>query len=513
MAVFKDKIELFYKGKSDDVRLSDPAAAFISSGFDIYTHPRRLTPYRSFEADENTAFNIVLHNYVSGILWALGLKTSTSHPKIYYSSGGPIGGVWTAVASGEATAGGDSRKSFLNFHGYLYGHSLDRAIWAFGDVGGVSPSFNDNVEPITGVSNCQGLITSDDLLLMPYDNKIAKKDGPGSGPSDGWTDAALILPADRVITDLIELDSNTVAVATRPKLPFGKSIVYLWDKVNVDPADAIDFGDGDLNILDLIEGALTGVMQTTSNSALNYKLYVKQWISGKTASTLLEIPSEAPGGAGSLILLHGNHTKIRDNNRIYFGLKIVLDGITYYQMAVIGRKTRAYPLAFSLAQKVDNDTAITAIDGASKVGDFFFVAHNANGSVNRNDESPGFVNTAVFISQKINGERQNPDFARQWKTLKMAGVILNSLAGVGDAATTSLYVRKDGESTWTLVRTYEDTDMGFEAGKTADGKDFGKCIEFQFKLEVKGNGNDSLGEVIAIPFAYEVNGGKLLGLK
>ena len=61
--IITDKINSFFKGKSDDRRIQDFAFSFFSKHFDIFTYPKRLVPFRSMEANE-TALMYNIQNFI-----------------------------------------------------------------------------------------------------------------------------------------------------------------------------------------------------------------------------------------------------------------------------------------------------------------------------------------------------------------------------------------------------------------------------------------------------------------
>lgn len=499
MARYKDAINAFFGGHSADPRIQKLEQAFISSHYDIYTNPKKLTPYRNMEADETTADKITLVDYgADGTLYGLGVVSGQTYVQVYKKASNPISGSWASVTNGASASGARSARVFKQFHNYYYGLRNGDSIWAWGDFTG-SPTFTEQAQAVsyTAGEEAQGIVTSDDFLLIPYGNKIAKKDGAGSGPTSTWTAAALTLPSDLLISDLVEIDSQNVAVLCRPKSGEGRSRLYLWNKIDVDVSDYLDWGEGQGLILDLIESEVVGISQV--GSLIRPKIVWRTWAGGK-ARVIGELQAD-----DTTLTLYGNHTKFRQGNVLCFGLKIKLDGTTYHQLASLGRQSDGFPLAFALAQLVDNDTAITSIEGASRYNDYVFVAHNNDGSLNRTNDTDLYTSaTATYITQKITGERQSLDFVRQTKTLGMCGIVCEPLPA---STTLSLYMRVDGGS-WQKVRDYTTTGgTGFEAGILNDSTEFPSGKDFQFKVTTVGTATGSKGEAIAVVYAYDLAGG------
>ncbi|MBX4215423.1 hypothetical protein KW797_00510 [Candidatus Parcubacteria bacterium] len=497
--VYHEKIDVFYGGMPDDIRIQSPEYSYMLQNFDALTNPKRLTPYRAMEADEDTSFKIFLFLYYNSTFFGLGKKSATAIAKIYSKALDPLTGSWGALANGEDAAGTVFAKCFLEFHGYGYGGSASSRIFAC-DLSGVaaftSSAYSTAAEPL-----CQGIKTIDDLLIIPCASGIAKKDGAGSGPTSNWSTFSLI-PSSHTPTDVIEFE-NLAAIAVRPvDGSTGNCMVALWDKVNQDVAKWIDFGEGDNIIISEMEGRIVGVVTVgaTSGVSIRAKVVVREWVGGTEASVVREIEAD-----DNTLSLYGNHVKARDGNRLVFGLKIKLDGTTYNQLFAIGRKSAEYPLAFMGDRLVDNDTALTGnINGLYKIGNYFFVAHNSDGSVNRTMDGTSGIYTGVtplIITAKINGERKVQGAGRMTKQLLAAGLTVAPLT-TGQSA--SLYYRVDSASAWTLIRTYTYGDdaaaapaltpanMGFEAGMDASGTDFSNYKEMQFK-GVSGAGAEITG--------------------
>lgn len=500
--IFKGRIDSFYGGMSDDVRIQRPEISALLSNFDIYSKPKRLTPYPSFEADETTSYEIVMFLYDGSTLFGLGIVASSAKVKIYYKQTDAITGSWAALTNGESSSGARFERGFLGFHGYGYGGTASR-IWAV-DLSGGS-AFTETAYSTAGVPICQGIITTDDKMIWPCSAGIAVKDGAGSGPTNAWSTFSLI-PAAYTASDIVER-GDYVYIAAYPTNLTGTSKVFVWDKVSDDVSDIIDFGEGRLLILDDIDGELVGISNNGLSSFVKKaRVVFRTWSGGNKARPIYELIAD-----NSSASLYGNHCKFREGSKLVFGLSITLDGTAYNQLFSIGRKSSNYPLAVALDRKIDNDTALVAnIQGIYKIGDYVFAAHNQNGSVNRTDDGANpYLGTATIITQKLNGSIEGgPDVARHRKKLSMAGI---QCAPVNNSTSKlTLYVRFDEETSWTKVREYTEANgTGFESGMAdtnADGSpdtEFPNCYEFQFKLEHSQASGAAPKEPTAIIYAFE----------
>lgn len=496
--IYKGRIDSWYGGMSDDVRIQRPEVFYISQHFDIFTKPKRLRPFPTMVADQDTTYSIVMFEYANSTLYGLGIVVGSGKVKIYYKASDPITGSWTAATSGESSAGARFEKCFKEFHGYLYGGTASR-IWAYGDITG-SPSFTETAYSTAGSPICNGIVTSDDKLIIPCDSGIAVKDGAGAGPTANWS-TFNIIPSGYTASDIVER-GDYVYIAAYPTNLIGNSKVFVWDKVSDDVSDVIDFGEGRLLILDDIDGELIGISTSgLSTTSLYGRMMARSWSGGNKARPIFELV-----GDDFNVLVYGNHCKFRERSKLVFGMKIVIDGTTYNQLFAVGRKNANYPLAFAFDRLVNNNTAISnSIQGLLKLGDYIFAAFNQNGSVNRTYNSTT-VYTSVspsLTTQKLNGTIEGgADVGRHRKKLTMIGLQCGALSSTNSVLT--LYYRTDEESSWTKVRDYSTSNgMGFEAGIDASGAEFKNCYEFQFKLEHTQSSSAAPREPIAILYAFE----------
>jgi len=511
--IYKESLDVFYGGISDDARIQKPEVFQVAQHFDIWTNPKALTPYRDMEADVDIttkAYKIDGFAYENSGLWGIGRKSGGTKNKVYQkTTGSSISSAWAAAPSGESTSSNAfTHVCCIAFHDRLY---MDGPIvidsWGTLDPSG---SYTEAAYSPGGVPACQGIITTDDLLIIPIlPAGLAVKDGAGSGPTDAWS-TPISFPNNRQIRDLCEW-GDFVAIAMHPGGGYNGQIgskVFLWDKASSDPSHVIDWGEGHLLILENIEGTLIGVSQIGygEEGIIKQKLVVRQYTGGDAAEVIFEL--EGDGGSGMAVW--PNLAKVKDGNRLIFGVKFTKDGVSYNQLAAIGRKTSSYPWSFTLDRLVDNQNAITEIDAAFKLGQTVFVAYNGDGSINRTDDSANYT-TSTYISQKRNGSSVVQDAARRRKVLAMAGVLTELLTS---GQSVSLYCRRDA-GTWELIRTYTYGDdatpglvpanMGFEAGKLADGTDFSNWKEIEFKATSAGG-----AKITGIPFAWKFAGADTL---
>lgn len=339
----EQKISSFFGGISDSTRKPTTSEFAISKGFDIFTDPFKLIPYRAFEADTNdgaTALGMkqyfirdYLYASTSSKLYALG-QNASSYPKIVYKNDATTGN-WILPANSEGNAS-VQYGCLAEYKDYLWGFQGTSQVFKWGllsgtptitnsagtvgtvystatgvtiAAGGTGYQVNDiltiqagnkscrlivtgvaagvvttfsileagynqtvantlatAVTPVGGTgctvnittvgnvttpisSVAQGLIGTDDNLYLPYNNILVRV-----YPSGTVQDQALKLPTNLKITSIANW-GKYLAIGTAPKSSFnGVSKVYLWNFTSPDIQEVIDWGEGDLRVLENIEG-------------------------------------------------------------------------------------------------------------------------------------------------------------------------------------------------------------------------------------------------------------------
>lgn len=508
MANVKERIDSFYKGMSEDPRSQDLKSFFLSFNFDTFSNENKLTPMRNTEDDSTnsagTKANCSIRKFLFGTGGFYGLgRISAASPlvKIYQKTGGSIAGTWQASSNGEASSKGVNYEMFLQYKTFLYMFAASRYIAAFDTGGG---AFNETAVDLTSATyRSQGLVTSDDLLLVPYDNKIAVKDG-GTTATDNWETARLTLPSIYTIVDLEEFGSLVAITCKSTSANQNTGKVFLWDKVSPDVTEVIEMGDGMPILSANLGGELITVLVTPDGSAsfaLLNNFVVRKYIGGRSSEVLFAIPTETYiSGAIGVSLTN----KVRDNSGVSFGCDFKLDGVNRINIIKLGKLKAGFPLALSVLTNPNNDTQPTSLEGMYKIGDYYWFAMNADGSVVRTNDNNLYTALATIITQKINGENRYKGISMRDKQLKMAGITCPPLP---TGATITLSYRVNATTSWTKIFDYTTANgMVRQAGVDAAGDDFLNFKEIQFKVEIDGSTNTTPGELLSIDFEYEILG-------
>lgn len=509
--IVKKLLNRFFAGISPDTRLQDTRYFELAEHFDPFTSPSKLIPHREMEANETTSYDITALAFVSDMLYGLG-KTGGGTPeyyKIYEKSGDLITSGWTASTSG---GGGVNRNENAlvpyNVNGvdFLFGFGSTSNVWAYNID---TPGVTDAAYATGTFATCaNGIVTRDGLLLMPFNNKIAKKDG-GTSATDNWT-TALTLPAAYQITDVTEW-GDYAAIAVKPKAASNRTLpsrVYLWDKVSEDVSDVVEFGEGDLELIGVVDGALVGIMILggATSIAIKPRLQAKVWEGGPHARRVIDL--EMPLSTDVPLSISSNKCKAIDGNRLIFGLDITLNGTEHTALWAVGRISSEFPWALTKYIKVDNDTVVTSIEAVYKLGSYFFVAHNNDGSINvTNDQATNsFRATSTLITQKLDESDVDPLYGMKQKQLKSVNLYFEPLA---NKTIVTVSYRKDHETSWTQIATFT------EAASTANtnrliagdisGTDFPQYQSIQFKVDTVGQAAGGAKSASIVGLAYETD--------
>lgn len=475
------EVREFYNGIADDIRAGGANSFSVSKHFDIFSSPKRLIPYRSLEADTNDGVSstglkaYIVKDFVyasaSDKLYGLG-QNGSGQTKIVYKAAAASGN-WTVPASSEGN-GAVKNGCFVEYKDYLWGFQGTNQVWKWGLLSG-TPSITNSVgtvaSTITSVAN--GVIAKDDQLYLPYNNVIARITAAGT-----LVDSALTLPTNFKITSICNY-GNYLAIACAPISTYnGISRVFLWNLTSTEVQESIDWGEGEIRVLETIEGMLVGVTDRYLNNAVgagNGSMVVQVY-SGGSPQTVKEVFTRA------LVGKTVPTSKAVKNNRLFWAAKIMTNtaGSTYNEgIWSFGRKNVNYNHTLTL-DIIDENIDTDGIQGFGTAGNYFFIAHSGDGSVDKTDDSVAYNFTSIYESLIVDFGDPNSD-----KTLQSLKVSFRALAA-GESVTAKY--RIDGATSWTTIGTastdndvsrsfvnIESTGAGFASGK-----------EYEFRIESTG---------------------------
>jgi len=489
------QISDFSGGVSDSSRKPTPNECIISKHFDIFSDPKKLTPYRSLETDTETSVSSTdlkqyyvkdfLYASASAKLYGLG-KTAGGLTKIVQKADATTG-LWTTPASSEGN-GAVQNGCFVEYKDYIWGFQGTTQVFRWGLLSGTPSITNSQGTVGTITSVAQGVIALDDNLYLPYNNKLARVTSGGT-----VNDAVLTLPTNFKITSICNY-GKYLAIGCSPISTFnGVSKVFLWNLTSTDVQEVIDWGEGELRILETIEGYLVGVTDRYLNSATGAGKgsMIIQTYSGGTPQVVKEVFTSKL--TGKTIPL----SKSVKNNRLLWSAKIMTNTTgTEYDEGIwsFGRKNANYPFALAL-DIIDENVNTSGIQAFGTAGNFFFITHSGDGSVDKTNDATTYAFTSIYETQIYDfGDRESD---KRLDTVKINFTKLSS----GQSLTVKIKV--DDATTWTTIGSYNTVDKlsktftAIEATDTA----FPSGREFKFRLEGTG-GLEIVGyKLIATPLS------------
>lgn len=468
----------FSGGVSDFPREKNDTKFQSSRHFDTFTDPSRLIPYRSLEADTNDGSTSTgmkqyevkdfLYHSSSAKLFGLG-RTVTGLTKIVQKADATTGN-WSLPATSEGN-GAVQNGCFIEYKDILWGFQGINQIWKWTiATNTISNSASTTGSTLTSIA--QGLVFND-YLYLPYNNKIWR-----ATDATTFSDAYLTLPSNFKITSLANY-GKYIAIACAPVSTFnGVSKVFLWDGTSTEVQEAIDWGEGELRILETIEGMLVGVTDRYLNNATGAGRgsMIVQVYAGGVPQVIKEVFTQAL--TGKTIPL----SKVVKNNRLFFACKIMTNsaGTTYNEgLWSFGRKNVNYPFSLAL-DIIDENIDTDGIQAFGSAANFFFISHSGDGSIDKTNDTATYTFTSTYETQVENFDAPDAD-----KTLLSLSVYFRKQAS-GESITAKY--RVDGATTWTTIGTY-DTDG--ELSRTflnieSTGDSFASGKEYEFRLESLG---------------------------
>lgn len=475
------KINNFSGGVSDDPREENATKFQISKHFDIFSQPNRLTPYRSLESDSNdgsTADGMkqyvvkdFLYASASAKLYGLGKVVASGVTKIFYKSDATTGN-WTLPASSEGD-GAVQNGCLVEYKDYLWGFQGTTQVWKWGVLSG-SPSITNSAGTVATITSvAQGVIAKDDNLYLPYNNKLVRVIANGT-----VSDAVLTLPTNFKITSICNY-GNYLAIGCAPISTYnGVSKVFLWNLTSSDVQEVIDWGEGELRILENIEGMLIGVTDRYLNNATGAGKgsMIIQSYSGGSPQVEKEVFTQAL--SGKTIPL----SKATRNNRLFWAAKIMTNSAgTEYNEGLwsFGRKNALYPFALSL-DIIDENIDTDGIQGFGTAANYFFITHSNDGTIDKTNDASTYAFTSEYTSQIIN-------FGDAGVEKQLLGISITT-APLPASSTVTVSYRIDDDTSYTTIGTM--TTQGEVSRDIVNvestGADFAAFKEIQFKIQSTG---------------------------
>lgn len=476
------KINQFYGGISDDIRKSSTTEFSITQHFDVFSNPQRLTPYRSLEADTNDGSTTTgmkkyfvqdsVYASASAKFYGLG-QNGAGQTKIVYKADATTGD-WTLPANSEGNVV-VKNGCFFEYKDYLWGFQGSNKIFKWGLLSGtpnITNSISTVASTITSVAN--GVIAADGNAYMAYNNVIVRV----ATDTTTITDSAKTVPTNYKITSLANYGSY-LAIGCSPKDSYnGQSKVFLWNLSSDLFAETIDWGEGDLRVLEPIEGLLVGITDrylNNSTGAGRGSMIVQGYSSG-SAQVLKEVFTQALVGKTMPT------SKVVKNNRLFWAAKIMTNsaGTEYIEgLWSFGRKNINYPYSLTL-DITDSNINTSGIQGFGTAANYFFISHSGDGSIDKTNDVATYAFTSIYESLIYSLE--DPSITKKLNECTIFTAPLPTSSSV------TVKYRVDNETSWTtigILSTIGSVARNF-LNIESTGANFKTSKEIQFRLESTG---------------------------
>jgi len=510
---FETIINRFDGGLVNDPRERVSNSSALCRNFDISTNPNKLTPYKASEDGDSAAATSRKQNFAMALwtgtgswrLFGLGVKSGGGLAEVLMKDI-TIGGsadlgdnTWVTPANNQSGSTTSSMNLFTYYHktALIYGARAGTHIWAYSPA---AAAWADTSHALTYTNIGEGLVHSkDDILYIPYDNKIAKN-------NDGsWTDAAITIPDHLKISSICEY-GNYIAIAATPLSTVGKTFVYLWnrDSTLTTLSESIEWGTGKLQVLEEVEGYLIGISLYGGTDVRNNDRIVFRAYAGGTPKIFMTLQADS----SSNTLLTSSKEKI--DERLYFMMKFTKDGVVREGVWSIYLENDKF--AITHESTPDNDTELTTgiVRGFVKVGDYLFQSFQDNGvfKLTKTDNTPTYTHSSIYQTNV------NPNIPTDMMSRKKQLVAVSlSTEAMSHRSEVKLEYRVDGGS-WVEVFTSRAASDGSateianvgqinnEAVIDVNGAQFQDGREYEFKLTSGGFASATSGAEIT-EFKYK----------
>lgn len=515
--IIETKIDRFDGGIENDSRDPKENTCRVVSNFDVFTNPRKMTPYRSSESGDSSAATRIRRNFCVAIrtgttysLYALGRQSAVNRLEVEYKdlTTGAVNDLddtaWSATANNQSSSGTPEYNLFVYYQrtGYIYASTTAQIVRYDPDGG---DAWVDTHQALTHTQIAQGLVHSkDDILYIPYYNSggyIARNN------NGTWNTTALTLPVHYIPSSICEY-GNYLAIACIPTSGVGNSRVFLWDRDSslTTISESIDWGEGMLMVLEEVDGELIGI-SNKGGAATSFtgipngtvvtrdKVIFRQLV-GNRAIKFKEIQSNHAAGGATLQL---PIAKQKVDNRLHFMMMIELNGAVRDGVWSIGR-TPGGPWTLNHERTVNNNTALDTGDAIRNfiyVGDYLFQAYvDTDAALSKTDDGSTFSHNSVYESKRFNGGDSS-----LFKDLLGTTITMEYMPAAGDV---TLQYRTDSTTTWTTISNdttdndISDSAVNIESSGAALPKEY-KEIEFRI-LSTGG------AEITGFSFKEEITG-------
>lgn len=475
-------INSFDGGMRDDYRSESSNGAAVIKHFEIHNFPHKLNPIRGMVnvSSSHLIGNIILGS--DGLFYGIGTDDASPTTQALYKMADPASPSWTVLSTGYSS-NAVIYNPFVEYKNYFYTlrsgfvMRFDRASIVGADVA---------FDSISWSNTAQGVVhPKDDILYIPYDNKIWSLNGHGGSPND----AALTMPSYLKITAIAPY-GNYLAIACAPvnNTAIG-SIVYLWDRDTslATLSESIDWGTGVLKILNTLDGYLIGISDIggASTTILDRDSIEIKVYNGGTPQLLGQISTRKQTSSTPDAVINEKVNFIR-GRKMYFSLSISGGGTSPSMNGLwaIG-KNNAGQFAYNIERIATTDNSETGVLAASIIGNYCAMVHTAVGTVTISTSSA--TESAIFTATSTYETTiKNLGDSSIKKKLIGVSVMTEPLPSSGSV---TLKYRKDEDindeaSGWTTIftNTTDDSISHSAINIESSGANLPEFKEIQFQI-------------------------------
>jgi len=475
-----------------------------SENFDLSARQDALMPFRGMTSMTASGFylsDFIYGNFGTGIsenVLAYGVQSGQAiggRPELYKISNTLPGTAWATALTSTGTSADNRYQSgtifnnLFNLHkGFVYLATGTAYIDKIGDIesSGQGATWTTRWQNISFTSVTNGISHRDGSLYFVYNNGTTSSSTSTVAKITNNTTVNLTafdLPVGFTCTSVSEYGSY-LAFAIKSNTQ-KKSYVIIWDRdtSQTSPNETIDWGEGELNVLDNIDGHLIGISVVYNPSFnLSPRIVVKEYSGG----TVNVIDTIYISSAFAPVL---STKKWRQNNELYFGLRASLNGTRHAIFRVGKNKSGRFVVTGDV--NINNNVSISTLEGFAKIGDIWYIGYDA-GSVNRSLTSGasayGEFNTLTNPNMPISDRPSK----KQLKSVQLDYDAIESGESV---------ILQFGVDGGAFKEVINDSTVGSTSSTMtiySDGSEFTSGTDFEFNIRSTGV------NVKSLTYVYEV---------
>ncbi len=482
-------INKFDGGVAEDLRTFATDESEVSRNFDIFTNPHKLIPYQDSVAEivknglvsdmDDIQLSDVDVSLIGGtyFLTASGYESGSSTKPAFYTkaiSGDSFSQQAVAASVGYVKGSGVVYKDLffaLNFTGGVYTLNRYNSAGSVTAIGTITTASTFKAKPFVH--------PQDNVLYIVIGTIIASWDGTT------FNQVSTILPAGYECTSLTDYGTY-LAIAMRPLRGSGVSRVYLWgrDMTLNTLQGTLDFGEGNLAILENLDNNLIAIMQLWPGKLTEYQTTTSYLIVKKYSGAQVETVRKFLIGVSDTV----STLKIKNQNRLYFGFP---NDTECYEVG----KNNEGNYILTKGRYFSNGSTITEFLGFSMIGVVMWMLGKVSTHyvLMRTRVDSTWANTSIYKTTKNpsmliteRGKNKRLKSIRVYYTGKASGTI-----GVR-------YLVDSMAITSVISETTNAGEGISQATMQADGQSFNDGKEIQFWLESTGG-----VEIKALEYEYD----------